>query len=101
MDMRIDYQHNLAQEKTYQRISNLLLDLQRKYAGEIKNPESSWNSEHTRMDYSVEIMGFKVNWQITLKNGLVSLEGEIPFMARIFSEEIEKGVRKKLEEILS
>jgi len=99
--MRIDYQHKLAQDEAYRRISNLLLDLQGKYAGEIKNPESSWNSDNTIMDYSAEIMGSKVNGQITLKNGMISLEGKIPFMAMIFSEEIEKRVRKKLEEILS
>ena len=99
--MRIDYQHNLAREEAYRRINNLLTDLQRQYAGRISNLLTSWNPKHTRMDYSMEIMGASTNGQVNLKKGKVSLEGKIPFMARMFSGKIEEMVRKQLDGFLS
>ena len=56
--MRIDYKHNLTQEEAYRRINTLLTDLQKQYANKINNPQTSWNPKHTKMDYSMEIMGF-------------------------------------------
>ena len=99
--MRIDYQHNLTQGEAYVRINNLLTDLQKQYADKISNPRTSWNPEHTRMDYSMEIMGFGTKGEVTLKNGQVSLEGKLPFMARMFSGKIEEMVRKQLDDLLA
>ena len=99
--MRIDYQHNLAQEEAYGRINNLLTDLQKQYADKISNPQTSWNPEHTRMDYSMEIMGFKTKGQVTLNDGQVSLEGKLPFMAKMFSGKIEEMVKTQLDDLLS
>ena len=66
-NMRIDYSHNLEREEAYQRISNLLLDLQRQYADKISNPKARWNQEHSQMDFSMEIMGFSTSGQVYLK----------------------------------
>ena len=98
--MRIEYQHKLTSEEAYRRISHLLSDLQRKYADKISDPQTRWNSEHTRMDYSMKIMGFSAEGQVTLQNGRVSLEGKIPFMAKMFSGKIEKMVREQLDDLL-
>jgi len=99
--MRINYQHNLTQEEAYRRINNLLTDLQKQYADKISNPRTIWNPEHTRMDYNMEIMGFSTKGEVTLRNGQVSLEGKLPFMARMFSGKIEEMVRKQLDDLLA
>ena len=99
--MRIDYQHNLTQGEAYNRINNLLTDLQKQYADKISDPRTSWNLEHTRMNYSMEIMGFSTKGEVTLKNGQVSLEGKLPFMARIFSGKIEEMVKKQLDDLFA
>lgn len=99
--MRIDYKHKLTHEEAYERISNLLTDLQRRYADKISNPRMRWNPERTRMDYSVEIMGFGTNGQVTLRQGQVSLEGTLPFMARMFSGKIEEMVKGQLDALFS
>ena len=99
--MRIDYQHNLTPKETYERINNLLTDLQEQYADKISNPETHWNSEHTKMEYSMEIMGFKTKGEVTLEDGQVSLEGKLPFMARMFSGKIEAMIKAQLEALLS
>ena|SRR3989344_7026669 len=99
--MKIDYNHNLTQDEAYTRINNLLGELKKKHSEEISNPQMSWNSQHTIMDYSVKIKGFSSSGQITLKEGQVSLEGKLPFAAKIFSGKIERMVREKLDDLFS
>jgi hypothetical protein len=99
--MRIDYQHNLTQEEAYRRINALLTDLPKPYADKISNLKTSWNPSHTLMDYSVEIMGFSTQGELTLKNGQISLEGKLPFAARLFRGEIEKMVKTQLDDLLA
>jgi len=99
--MKIDYKHNLAPEEAYRRINNLLTDLQSQYADKISNPQTSWNPEHTRMAYSMEIMGFRTKGEVTLNNGQVSLDGKLPLMARMFSGKIEEMVKTQLDDLLS
>lgn len=99
--MRIDYQHNLTSEEAYKRINNLLTDLQKQYADKISNPKTSWNPKHTRMDYSMEIMGSGTKGQLTLRDGQVTLEGKLPFLARMFSGKIEEMIRTQLDDSLS
>jgi len=99
--MKIYYQHNLTSEEAYRRINNLLLNLQKKYSDKISNPKTSWNSEHTQMDYSMEIMGSKIKGQVHLKDCQITLEGKLPFMAKMFSGKIEGMVKKQLEDLFS
>lgn len=49
----------------------------------------------------MEIMGFKTNDQVYLRDCQVTLEGKLPIMARMFSGKIEEMVRKQLEDLLS
>ena len=99
--MKIDYRHDLTSEEAYERINNLLVDLQRKYSDKISNAEKSWNPEHTQMDYSMEIMGSKIKGQVHLRDCQITLEGKLPFMAKMFSGKIEEMVRKRLEDLFS
>lgn len=99
--MRIDYSHHLTCEEAYRRIDRLLSDLQRKYIDKIKNPQISWNLEHTRMDYNVEILGFNAEGLVILDDRQVSIDGKVPFAVRIFSGKIEEIVRKHLDDMFS
>jgi hypothetical protein len=99
--MKIDYPHNLTQEESYERINRLLSELQEQHADKISDPETTWNSGHTRMDYSMKVMGFNTSGQITLRDGQVSLDGKIPLMAKMFSGKIEEMVRLQLDDLLS
>ena len=99
--MEINYSHNLTQKEAYEKINILLTDLQKRYSDKISNPQTSWDSGHTRMNYSMEIMGFDTSGHISLEHGRVNLEGKLPFMARIFTGKIEGMVKKQLDELLS
>ena len=99
--MRIEHEHALTADESYKRISNLLSGLQSQYADKITNPTTSWNSDHTRMDFSMEIMGFRTSGQICLTDHMATLDGKIPLMARPFSGKIENMIKSKLDELLS
>jgi len=99
--MKIDYQHNLTNEEAYKRINNLLLDLQTKYSDKISNAEKSWNPEHTQMNYSMEIMGSKIKGRVHLRDCQITLEGKLPFMAKMFKGKIEHMVKEQLEDLFS
>ncbi len=99
--MRIEYRHNLTHEEAYRRINNLIIDMQREHADKISNPKMSWNHERTRMDYSMMIMGFSTRGQVTLSEGKISLKGELPLMAKMFSGKIEEMVREQLKDLLA
>ncbi len=99
--MRIDYKHNLTQQQSYEKINKLIPELQAQYADKISNPEWSWNSEKTRMDFSMEVMGFDVSGNIDLMDGELVMEGDLPLLARPFSDKIEETIKTQLKKILS
>lgn len=99
--MRIDYSHTLGSEEAYRRISKLLSDLQEQYTDKIRSHQLIWNSEHTRMNYSVKILGFGSKGQIILTDGQLRLEGSLPLVARLIRGKIEEKIRSRLDDILS
>ncbi len=99
--MRIDYKHNLTKQQSYEKINKLLPELQAQYADKISNPEWSWNSDNSKMDFSMEIMGFDVSGNIDVMDGKLAMEGDLPLIALPFSEKIEDMITAKLKEILA
>ena len=101
--MKINYRHKLTQEEAYKRIDNLLIDLQKEYDGKIINPRTIWNPEHTRMEYTMKILGFSAKGEITLKKNQISLREEFPFVAGILGGKIKEMVtkQKQLDDLLS
>ena len=99
--MKIEYNHNLANEEVYRRLKGLLSDLQRQYAGQISDVESEWNKDHTQMRFRASIMRFETTGNVYLMDKQVILEGSLPFMAKMFSGKIEKMIRTRLEALLS
>ena len=99
--MKIDYSHNLSRQESYEKINKLIPELQSQYADKISNPVCNWNSEKTKMDFSMEIIGFDVSGNIDLMDRELVMEGDLPLLARPFSDKIEETIKSKLDEIFS
>lgn len=99
--MRIDYKHNLTKQQSYEKINKLLPELQAQYADKISNPKWSWNSDNSKMDFSMEIMGFDVSGNIDVMDKKLVMEGDLPLIALPFSDKIEDMITAKLKEILA
>jgi hypothetical protein len=99
--MRIDYKHNLTKQQSYEKINKLLPELQAQYEDKISNPKWSWNNDNSKMDFSMEIMGFDVSGNIDVMDKKLVMEGDLPLIALPFSEKIEDMITAKLKEILA
>lgn len=99
--MKIDYWHDLTSKEAYERINGLLANLQKKYSDKISNPKTTWNPEHTQMDYSIEIMGFKTEGKVHLRGSQITLEGKLPGIAKMASGRIKKMIKTQLDESFS
>ena len=97
--MKIKYSHSLSLHEAYRRVSNLLAELQNKYSEYISNPQTKWNADNTKMDFSMEVKGFSVKGKIILTDKLITVEGELPFLARIFKGKIEAYIMEALEKL--
>ena len=99
--MKLVYNYDLAKSIPFKRIDNFLEELKKTYSDKISNPKHHWNSDHTRMYFSVGIMGFSTQGIIYLKKDKITLEAEIPFLAVIFSRTIKEMIGKQLDALLS
>ena len=99
--MKLIYKHNLSKSISYKKIDNFLIRLQEKYKDKIGNPNSYWNLDHTRMFFSVDIVDFNTKGMIHLNKDQIVLEGELPFLASMFSGTIKKMIKEQFEALLS
>ncbi len=98
--MEFTYQHSLTKGEAYNRLNNLLFNLQKQY-WELSNAKINWNPERTHMEFSVDIMRFNLNGQVYLRDNEITLKSELPLFARMFSKNIEHHLKLTLEDILS
>ena len=99
--MKIEYRHSLSTNEAYQKIDGLLNGLQKKYADKISEQQAIWNADHSQMNFNMTILGFYVEGNVKLCDGKITLEGKIPFVARMFSGKIENTIREQLDDLLS
>ena len=62
---------------------------------------AEWNSARNEMEFNLGANGFDIKGRLYLTDKNVRLEARLPFMARVFSNEIEKRLREELESRLS
>ncbi len=79
----------------HKRVSLLLAELEKESASKV-HLQHKWNADNTVMEFSGEISGFNVKGTITLSPVLIVLEGDLPFLARMFKGKIESYIRKEL-----
>ena len=100
-DMKIEYPHHLSREQSYERITKRLAELERLYSDEIDAFDTKWEADHSRMSFHFEALGFSTQGHLYLRDNNLTLEGELPLLARLFSGKIEEMVKDTLDEILS
>ena len=98
--MRIEHKHNKAKDEAYKAIDGLLNELKKQYKEIIQDYSGSWNSSKDIMDFSLYAKGFKISGKIQLYDNLIVLEGNLPFLAKLYQGKIESMIIQKLEEIL-
>ncbi len=98
--MKVEYKHNKTKDEAYKAIDGFLGKLVIKYKDKVQNYSKSWNSSKDIMDFSLYARGFKISGKVQLDNGLIILEGKLPFLVKLYQGEIESMIKKTLKEIL-
>ena len=98
--MIIKYKHNKTKDGAYEAIDGFLGKLEEQYKDKIQNSSRKWNSSKDVMDFSLYARGFKISGKIQLYDNLIVLEGNLPFLAKIYQGKIESMIKKTLKEIL-
>ena len=90
--------HRLSQEEALKRIKGLLSDVKIEYADKISDLEEKWNDNVGKFSFSA--MGFAVSGTLTVGQGEVELDGNLPFAASFFKGRITSIITEKAEELL-
>ncbi len=98
--MRIEHNYTKTKDEAYKAIDSLLNELTKKYKEVIQDCSGSWNSSKDIMDFSLYARGFKISGKIQLYDNLVVLEGNLPFLVKIYQSKIESMIKQTLKEIL-
>ena len=98
--MIIKYKHNKTKDEAYKAIDGLLNELKKQYKEIIQDYSGSWNSSKDIMDFSLYAKGFKISGKIQLYDNLIVLEGNLPFLAKLYQGKIESMIKQTLKEIL-
>lgn len=96
----ISHNHNLNKEIAHERIETLLSNLQKEHAESIKSASGAWNQDKSKFSFSVSInVVFPVKFSGTIKNepGIVSLSGDLPFLALPMKDKIIEIIKSQMK----
>ncbi len=99
--MIIKYKHNKTKDEVYKVIDKFLGELKEQYKDKVQDYSNDWNSSKDIMDFSLYARGFDISGKIQLYDNLIVLEGNLPFLAKLYQGKIESMIRQKLKELLS
>ena len=99
--MQIKYSYYCGKSVAYQRIDNLLKELQKEHADKVSDLSQTWNDSLDYMDFSFKVKGFNVSGNIDLSEKNIVLNGKIPFAARMFSKKIKSTIESTLNDLFS
>ena len=97
--LNISVTHNLPQDEALRRIKNLLTELKRKFANDIRNLRERWNGNAG--NFSFLVRGFSASGTLTVRRGTVELSLNIPLAALPLKGKIESTIRRRAGLLLS
>lgn len=97
-EMKVTVPHTLPTGEAKNRIQKLVGELQKQYAGMLKNVQEKWTGDAA--EFSFEMMGFTVSGNFFVEPSQIRLEGKLPMAALPFKGRVEDAIRVKATELL-
>ncbi len=97
--MEIKYDYSCGKQEAYNKIDNLLEELQSQYSDMISNSTKEWNSSKDSMKFSFKVKGFNIIGDVGLNDDGLILNGKLPFAAKMFQGKIKSTIETKLNEL--
>jgi excisionase family DNA binding protein len=91
--------HKLPKAEALERIKRLLGEVKTQYAEKISCLRETWKGDVGTFAFTA--MGFDVSGTPTVTDKDVTVEGRLPFLASMFSDQIEEVIRERATELLA
>ncbi len=98
--MKIEHKHNKNKNESYNALDCFLNELQKQYKESVEGYSKKWNDSKDIMDFSVSAKGFNISGNMQLYDNLVVIQGELPFLVRLYQNQLESMIKQKLKDIL-
>ena len=91
--------HKLPKTEALERIKRLLGEVKTQYAEKISGLSETWNGDNG--SFAFKAMGFNVSGTLVVTDKNVTVTGDLPFPASMFSDQIEEVIRERATELLA
>ncbi len=87
--------HKLSEDEAKKRIEDLITGMREKYGDKISNFQGQWTGYS--YVFSLSAMGFSASGKMIIEPDQVVLSANLPLLAQVFQDKIEKAIRERAE----
>jgi hypothetical protein len=91
--------HQLGKDEAKRRLSGLLPGLRSEFAGMISDLQEHWEGD--ALHFAFKARGFAVTGAAEVRPAAVSVDYNLPLLARPFKGQFESGIRERLGKLLA
>lgn len=91
--------HTLSQQEATERLNRFADTLRQKFQDQVSELEQSWDGNTLRFRFKT--YGIPLQGGITVADGNLNVDGDLPFTAMMFKGKIEAGIREQLERLVA
>jgi hypothetical protein len=90
--------HTLTADEAKSRLERFVESLQSKFADKVSDLDQGWNG--STLNFGFKTFGIKITGDVTPRDNVIDVNGEIPFTAMMFKGKIESEVREQLGRLM-
>ena len=91
--------HELGKDAAVEKLKGFLDQVKERYPKEISQINGAW--EDNVLNYEFTTFGIKVDGTLTVEEGVVRMEGNLPFAAMMFKGKISNSIKVALEKAIA
>jgi hypothetical protein len=91
--------HKLTKDEAKARLSGLLPGLRAEFAGMVRDLQERWEGD--TLHFGFKASGFSVTGSAEVRPSAVSVDYNLPLLARPFKGQFESGIRERLGTLLA
>jgi len=96
--MEVSVNHLLSVDEAKKRILKLSEELKKEFGNQISNYEENWSNNSAEISFKA--MGIKIKGQLDILSDKVTMNGNLPLIARPYKSQIENTIKSKLIDLL-
>lgn len=97
--LEMNIPHQLEQQEALSRVQSLLTRVQSQFGSQVQDMHQEWNG-NTGV-FSFKVMNMPVSGTLTVNQGNVALDSQLPMAAAMFSGKIKSVIMEEAKKVLS